>query len=447
MRGEFLLSGWGKIMANFRMEREARMRNLTRYRAAATGDWTWPFDMTLYENRSSELSLAERNELSLLAKHFEARQHRLSSQMIIAAVSEETPLTRLICPLCDLLDVAGAYAANRFIALRVLLQEVHRRQQTYWGWSREDWIELLCRDSRIFMQRYHATSGARPYLITTCYLLTDCVDFRPLSHINLVTLANAVFGKASVQAAIQCVAEVLQQWEKRPSAHFPQLIAQLLLATHSPRLQDVRREVILSLYSTSMARDYKAEFVRVSSVLTHLGIIEEPIGRSASRSVRRRPQRKSIKASRQMVPPPDVPLEWATLCQRWREEAGKALTPATRRTYYHYLLKIGRWLQRTYPQAGNPSLWTPELAEECASMVNNMRVGEWTNPKSQQRWAEQQGRSLARETKDHYLLVLSIFFQDCAQHGWITLCFDPGVYFLSPSQRSYMDVRRNVSSG
>ncbi len=360
-------------MANYEMTREALQRNIERFRAANDGDWIWPFDITLYENRESDLSVAERESLDLLIRHFEMRQRKSSSQMIIAAINGDTPLTRLICPLCDLLDVAGAYASNRFMALRILLQEIHRRQQTYWGWSREIWITLLCSDSRIFHQYHHATSGVRPYILVASYLLSDCVDFRPLSHINLISLAQVIFGETSVQASTQRVAAVPRQWGERPSSHFPQLMAQILLAAHSPRLQDVHREVLLSLSTTSIASHYQPELVQISRVLTHLRIIKEPIERPSSRPQLRRSQGQP---SLRMTLPSDVPSEWALLCQRWREDAGTTLTPATRRTYYHYLLKIGRWLQQTHPHAGNPSQWTPSLASECVRMVNTMRVGE-----------------------------------------------------------------------
>ena len=419
-----------ETMTSLEITREAWLRNQERFQSVAAGRWTWPFEKSAYENRTPEVSTAEQKELSILVGHFETKQRGSSAQMITAAIGEKTPLTRLVVPLCDILDILGSYGANRLMALRVLLQETHRHQKTYWSWTREHWLELICSNSESFQHAHHASSQTRQYLIAACYLITDCVDFRPL-RVNLVSLASTIFGEVSVQTATRRIAEAMRRGGKSPSAHFPQLMAQILLAHHCPLLNAIQYDTLEALYTTGISAAHQTECVHISSALVRLHILKHPLER-VSRRTRQSPQKKKppIPAKKD-TPPSDIPSVWLELCQRWRNEGSPDLTPATRRTYYHYLLKVGRWVQQEHPNAGDPSMWTDDLTEECIRMVQNMRVGEWTNSEKQKRWVGQQGRLLTKGTRNHYLRVLSIFFQDCIRNRWIQPAFDPSRFFPS----------------
>jgi hypothetical protein len=217
-------------------------------------------------------------------------------------------LTRLVVPLCDALDLLGSYGANRLMTLLVLLQETNRRQMTYWGWTHERWLELICRDSTSFQRIHHAPGQTRQHLIALCYLISDCTDFRPLHAVNLVSLANLLFGEASVQSATRRLAGVLQQSGKAPSAHFPQLLTQILLTSHSPLLEAIHFDTLEALYATSLSTAHQAEYVQISRALVHLHILDRPLERVLHKPCRQMPKKLALSAENEL--PPDVPAVW-----------------------------------------------------------------------------------------------------------------------------------------
>ena len=422
---------------SYEITRQAWLKNQERFLAAAAGDWKSPFVIDAYKNREQELSDEEYNGLTQLTGYFETRQRRQSYQMINAAVVTITPLSRIIRPLLDILDIVGVYGAKRLMTLRILLQAVQQNHLTYWGWSKQTWLHLVKENVRDYQREHHAHATTRKYLFTACYLISGCVDFRPLTHINLLSFASLIFGMPALKTALEQVANELKREGKRPSEHYPQLMVQILLACGSPLLKAIQRDVLDSLYRSSIDPARRPECLHISQALVELSCIERPLERPDAVSQERRDRRSPARTPKKKPALPiNVPENWLDLCLRWREAQDSNLTPGTRKTYYHYLLKIGRWLQHAHPDKGDPSLWTGELAGECADLVNSLHVGEWTHPEKNYRWAKHTGELLSQNTRDHYQLVLSIFFRDCAERGWITLHFDPGRYFLPSPPRT-----------
>ena len=123
-------------MANYDMTRDAWMKNQQRFGEAAEGHWQWPLlDLAAYDRRVV-LDVGEQAALREFAERIEGGRSREAYRLVQAATLAETPLTRLVTPLCDLLDVIGSTKSRRHMTMRVLLIEAYRRQSVYWGWQR-----------------------------------------------------------------------------------------------------------------------------------------------------------------------------------------------------------------------------------------------------------------------------------------------------------------------
>lgn len=390
-------------MANYDMTREAWMRNQERYREAATGKWHWPLDPGCYDRRPG-LNEGERVALSALADHLESGRLRDAYQLARPAVLTASPLTRLIVPLCDTLDVIGAFKAIRQMTLRVLLLEMHRHQAVCWGWSQRDWLDVLGADAEMFRKKYRVARECRQQVVACSYLLGGCVDLRP--GIDSVALATTIFGPVSVEHAVRRVEEALRDIGLLPFPQLAHLLCLLLLSSRSPLLDDVTFASVEDIYQHGVSLSYKPDLNRVSRALVHMGVLENSVGLSAH-----------------------IHAEWSQLCRRWYRDSPLAAT--TRREYYIFLLRIGRWLTHNFPEVHTPEQWTTDIADACAEAVVQMEVGQWTGRKR-----PHCTRSVvALETRRRCMQALRTFFRDCQHWDKLTYPFEPRRHFSLSSRR------------
>src|SRR5690242_15966393 len=109
-------------------------------------EWRWLIDLRAYQRHRS-LSASEREALALLNERFRAGQKAWPEPVRAA-------LARLLRPLYDVLEVTGACKAARNSAVHLTVEEMHRRQTTFWAWSEDEWLEVLCPSEREFHVRH-----------------------------------------------------------------------------------------------------------------------------------------------------------------------------------------------------------------------------------------------------------------------------------------------------
>lgn len=387
-------------MASYDMTREAWLRNQQRYREAAEGRWQWPLlDLSAYDRRGT-LTPGEQAALREFAERIEGGHSRAAYRLLSAATLADTPLTPLVMPLCDLLDVIGATKSERHMTMRVLLLEVNCRQASYWSWQRPNWFEILGEDAEVFWKRHHVARECRQQVIAASYLLGDCADFRP-HLIDHVVLARIVFGKDALEQAISRLEAELRKAGVPVFAQLPRLLGQVLLTNHSPLLTDLSYECLQSVYERELPSGWKRELVRLSALLSQLGIVDR-------------------------VLPFGMHSEWIHWCQRWY--SASTIERQTRRRYYIHLLRVGRWLAQNYPDIRSPTQWTPALTQAFAQEVDRLLAGQWSarRPALQSGAHAQEMGRLATETKVNYFQMLRTFFRDCRQWDWFQVEFDGG---------------------
>jgi hypothetical protein len=162
------------------------MRQQAFHPAKDGGEWRWPLDIAMYDRRPHLLS-REREELTLLVHRFQARRTCWPKRTY-------KELHRLLHPLNDVLNLIGCHISSRRGALRLLLAEMHRRQRSFWGWTKEEWLETLCPDAAAFEVRYHRGAHCRPGMMAVAYLLCGFSDILALGQFYQPAFARKVFG-------------------------------------------------------------------------------------------------------------------------------------------------------------------------------------------------------------------------------------------------------------
>jgi hypothetical protein len=284
-----------------------------------------------------------------------------------------------------------------------MLVEMHKRSRAYWGWTQEEWMEILCPSSIEFHDRYrHTNRHTRHMLAAALYLLSLFDDFRSLGIIDRTALACRIFGRFRVQNAIQRVVNLIRSWGygRYEANDIQWAVCTVLLANKSPRLEDLSLEILDLERKAATVRYRRASIIVLSRVLTSLGILSHPLAKVCDRSARGDPRN-------------GVSPTWISWVERWCKTT--TLQSSSRRTAPLYLFKAGRWLTKVHPDCVSPECWTRELAAEWVALVCRMKVGEW--PQVDSKFQSRRGSLLSARGRAHHLSSLSIFFRDLQEWG------------------------------
>lgn len=366
--------------------------------------WQWPLDLAKYE-QTPHLRQASRKELDALIRQGEG--------MGTSLYDRAKHLQRLLLPVHDSLRWTHPSNTTHGAVVRILMQEMHRRQISFWGWTHDEWVEILGQNPLAFFHRYHVPKDTRFHLLALGYLLGTFTDLHAVGPLKQVIFAFKVFGQAVVEQNLQRVSHELRRWgygTDRAQTYAAHALCEALLLNRSPYLEDLTTEVLEQARQENIARYLKKTLSAVSRALVILGCIAQPLGNLVEGD-QRFGNHDALAA---------VPAEWASWCQRWRDTA--TTTPRTRKSFYYLLLKAGRWLAANHPEALSPECWDRELAIEFVAAVGRMTVGEWAKANKMHR--EKMGKPLSARAKDHLLAAMRIFFRDCQEWGWIPRCFD-----------------------
>lgn len=365
------------------------------------GVWPWPLPLETY-NKEPLLSANEYGTLERLLA--------TSDRWLTEKVKEH--LERIVRPIEDALHYIGAHQDVCQQTLRLLLREMYRRGTTFWAWSLEEWEESFCPNTHLFAQRYgraNPRSLARRHLPVVAYLLQVHPERqRFIEMIEIVPLAQDVFGKEAVEQALQAPFALLQSWgyslkeRQNPTAS----LCYLLLRNGSPYLEHLSFAFLEEVSHTCPLTCVQQTLFRLSRAFHALGIIERPL-----------PDAR-FELSQAPSSHEDMAPEWLASCQRWR-----ATSPLQCAEHdYYQLLKVGRWLKVHHPEVVSPGDWTLELAAEFVSAVNEMKVGEWAEARIS---PTRQGQPLRPQAKNGLLGALRRFLRDCQEWGWIPIHFNP----------------------
>lgn len=328
---------------------------------------------------------------------------------------ERQKILWLLRPIEDALKVIASEAVHPTLTTAVLLRECLKADRTFWGWSRESWVEVLGRTTRAFFDRNHrrVQVGVRVDIAAIAYLFGWFRDFPSIGQTTRKSLADRVFGHKLVDHAADTIIEALDQWgysqTKKREGRF---IYAALLENESPYLEDLTTERLESCRQNA-TKQGKGYYFAISRVLASKGIINQPLERKSSR--RFAPENIRI----------GVADEWCEWVERWTHTS----TIETRRSHRAILYKVGRWLHVDHPEIVSPDLWTRRTAADFIAIFSRLHCGEYLeygrkHPRS--------GEPLVAASKAHLINVVCGFFCDCQEWEWIPRRFDPKRSIVTP---------------
>jgi hypothetical protein len=114
---------------------------------AANERWRFPVELSVYDRQPS-LTQSEQVELQSLvgSRAFPTSVPRFYNY---------SGLERLFKPLHAILEMTRADTQNRHGVLAVVAEEMLHREKSYWGWTNEDWQDILTTGGKHFRAKYH----------------------------------------------------------------------------------------------------------------------------------------------------------------------------------------------------------------------------------------------------------------------------------------------------
>src|SRR5690242_305501 len=232
--------------------------------------WPWPLDLTAYD-RHPGLSEAEQTELDRIALQG-GPIHRGGSKRI---------LHRLVLPITDVFTYLHTNYDTTSSGTRLLCIQMQRRRLAFWGWTDQDWLDLLCSTAEEFSRTHgfsmHARHSPRLNLSALVYLLCPHINIDPLLPKEISSLARKVFGKAAIESAGERILTVLRGWgyQQKTPVLIP-CVSYLLLKSRSPFFEQVTEELLQEAQRGPSGRVAPYIF-QVSRGLAGLGIIPKPL--------------------------------------------------------------------------------------------------------------------------------------------------------------------------
>ncbi|MFD4655925.1 tyrosine-type recombinase/integrase [Kitasatospora sp. NPDC058444] len=386
-------------------------------RPSSTPAWAWSIDLARHDRRGL-LTEAEAEALRTLGID-QLRQHDLT-----ADAEPLRPIARLVRPLADAFNALHWPPKDRHQrryardAAGLVLLRCGELRRAFWGWSVQEWADLIDTDGAKFRRTWGGQIGpnAQPFVIAYAYLLGEFTAFDRLGRFMRPTLARRVFGGELVDAAIQQICTVLADWGYRRDAEKPAAaICQVLLLNRSPRLEDLSTDALAALReSPAMSGQWGTDLHGIHRAVAALGHADPPpsvheAGPAAMEG---------------------VPAAWAAWAERWY--ATSTLTPKIRRSYRSVLAKIGRWLAAEHPEITEPAQWTRQTCAAWVAAVDRMAVGDFSQWTHGMRSQGRLGKPLTAESKSGYLKVPRAFFRDLHEWQWIPRRFDPAHTLRTP---------------
>jgi integrase len=378
---------------------------------AAAPVWPWPLDLARYHRRP-ELTDTELAALRRLGMNLRRRR----------CYDQDAPEWSVVSRLLQPLDNARAALwcpdtphHRRAItdAIGLVLLRCAEENTTYWSWSEDDWQRLIGASTGEFERPWPGwiDGTVRPYVAAYAYLLSGFTAFHRLGNLNRPTLAWRVFGRDTVEQAIERIGDVLSAWGYRVGRdhgddRLPTVICQALLLNRSPRLEDLTTDAFQRLrQQPALARCHIGALHGVQRAVAFLGFCAAPLA--------------SIHGSMPEIE--GTPQEWAAWVERWY--ATSTLTPKVRGMFRGVVSKAGRWLADQHPDIVEPSQWTRQTCAAWVAAIDRMNVGDYIQ--RQHGLSKRDGQPLSPRTKAGYLTATRTFFRDCQEWEWIPRRFDP----------------------
>lgn len=377
--------------------------------AAAHSSWHWPICWEKYD-LTPTLSEMEQRALDRL----------VDQPGTILRWELPQKLTRLLRPLDEVIEyISPTFRRNpsRYNLLRrFLCLEMQQRRTAFWAWSQQEWLATLG------THRDPSAREVRAFIPAIAFLVNPALDVIALAttaRIQLVQVAQKVFGTEGVDTAVQTLKQTLYNWGyvQAERVKITTCVSYLFLVNQSPCLEDLTFEFLTQVRDNHPPESVQATLTQVSRALAWLGILQQPLAKRTYATY------SGCDGT--------VDEEWFAWSERWRRQTARP--KESRNGLYYLLLKTGRWLKVQHPDITSPAQWTSELAVEFVAAVCQMKVGEWADTHQRHHAPERYGQPLRPRAIQHVLGAMAVFLRDCQEWGWIPVRLNPQRVLRLPS--------------
>jgi len=337
--------------------------------SATSLSWHWPVDLTSYDRRP-DLSPEERLALASIATPVLAHGMKWPTSAKVA-------LERLIAPIDNVMRHISPHPGTHHAVVRALLSEMHARGSSYWGWSSEEWLDVIGPRSAPSGQRAfegrspRCAQGLRGMVSALAYLLgpDTFLSLTTPRAIRRTPLARKVFTPAIVERERRAIADVLAGqtgWGYVDSECTARAIrwavAELLLRTRDPHLGAVTLATLTEALAFAEREQERQALRLVARVLAHHGSIPQALPPAATR-----PAVGGPGAGDGVAP------TWRRWVAAWQERSARSC----RANDVVRLLAVGRWLAETHPHIVAPDQWDEDLAATFVTAVRSWTAGQY----------------------------------------------------------------------
>jgi integrase len=291
---------------------------------------------------------------------------------------------------------------------RVMRREMYQRNKTFWEWSPQEWVEVLCPNKAVYIAErgQGRRQNFRTSLMDMAYLLGGVTDLRLAGIGYAATLAaNLYFGVELVAEQCQKVLDTLvgskqlgYKAGKMARSKIQQYLSTVFLLQRSPCLENITEERLAEATQGS-PEDMQWARTKVTRALRRLGFLPTP-----PELVERPPR---LFDSSGMAP------SWYAWCHAWYERAVD-LTPDNRASYMSRILAVGRWLSEKAPEVCTPEQWTEDLAMRFRVDICSWTNGQYSSDLGQHllQKAGKLNKPMVPRTIAYHLTVLRRFLSD-----------------------------------
>jgi integrase len=390
--------------------------------------WSMPVVPEHYDRRP--LTPEERQALDFLSHRRASGGPDPRSKEARAARST---LDRLDQPVIDVFRLRHQGNSEEMLRdLRYLMwKEMLQRGTTFWQWSEQEWLDILCPTWAIFS----ATHGVRYGIIRTsilddAYLLGGVTDLRSVGiGLQISAAAKTYFGAELLAYQSEQVMNALEGKGYANGEHnirmLQQCLSMLFVLNRSPHLEALSEQLLTEVATEGRRMRHMCQ--RIAIGLRQLQILHPPTKKA------RTPSHTFERSG--MAP------EWYAWSVAWYEQVVD-LTPHMRRQHLGHLLATGRWLWQHAPEVCIPAQWTEDLALRFRVDVCSWVVGAYASEEGQCRIPlGKRGCPLRPQAIAGYLGTLRRFFTDLTRRPHtvagtrepkITLDFSPKEVLTTP---------------
>jgi hypothetical protein len=280
-----------------------------------------PKPLSTPQNRWQMPLVAEQYDRGPLTEQEDRALELLAKDILKPARTRETDqarswLARLNQPIADVFRLRhpGLKPQEVSEVAQILRREMYQRHSTFWQWSLQDWVEILCPTSALFNTKQGKKQRYRTTLMDVAYLLGGISDLR-LAGIgyDATPAANCYFGAELVAEQCQRVLEILvgskqlgYKAGKEACAKIRLYLSTVFLLQRSPFLEDITEPVLAA--ATEAGPDLQWAKTKVTIALQRLNVLAAPA-------------QEQIGEVKKPLDSVGMAPSWYAWCLAWQEQA------------------------------------------------------------------------------------------------------------------------------